>query len=117
MKRLVALSVCALLAACSQETRLPHGYKFFYVAGSIAAVSDWRGNIAVDPSVARYKILEPYLVGERVDANLDPSFSTKYGFFLLDMRSGKLVEGLNAAEFAEALRKRNLDLHPFLYGS
>jgi hypothetical protein len=113
MKWLMRISVCVFLAACSQETSLPHGYKYIYASASSAGITNWRGELVVDPHVVRYKVLGPYIVGERVDDNLNPSMSDKYGFFLLDMRSGELIEGLKDTEFAEALRKRGLDPRPF----
>ena len=113
VKRLLALACCIGFVSCSQETSLPYGYKYFQIAPSIAAISDQQKQVVVDPNVVRYEVLGPYIVGERQDAELDPRFSDKFGFFILSMPDGRYIEGLSEAEFVVELRKRGLNTHPF----
>jgi hypothetical protein len=109
----VVLSCAMALAACSQEdVKLPRGHEYFHISPSIAAIADAEQRIVVDPNVIEYAVIGDYVVGKRADAHLDREFSPRIGFFILDMRRRKLVEGLNPAEFQLALRQRKLAYSP-----
>jgi hypothetical protein len=61
--------------------------------------------MVVDPDVISYSVIDPYVFGERRDAEIDKSLSNNYGHFILDMRSGKLLEALDEAAFQVALKR------------
>jgi hypothetical protein len=111
MKRVLFILAVALLSSCGQgETELISGYKLLDLGGH-SAISDPNNNAAVEADVIRYEVMDPFIVGERVYH--DELSSPKYGYFILDTRSGQLLEGLNEAQFETALRIRKLNSSPF----
>lgn len=103
-----------LLGACGEnQVILGAGYKYVQLDGSNHAISDIDNRMVVEPNVTRYKVIEPYIVGERKDANIDERLSKRFGYFILDMQSKQLIEGLNDTAFADALRMRNLPAKQF----
>lgn len=112
--KLAALISCACLWACGEsEVNLVAGYKYVQLDGHNFAISGSDNRMVVDPNVVRYKIVSPYVVGERKKSNIEGPLSQAFGFFILDINSGNLVEGLDGAAFADALRVRNLPADPF----
>ena len=107
MKSIVALAVAALLTACG-EAELGSGYRYVKLDGYAAAILDRNNTMVVDPHVKRYAVIDGYIVGKRADADIDDSLSKRYGYFILNMQSGELLEGLGRSEFEAALNARNL---------
>lgn len=114
MKRFYAFALCFVLTSCGdREAQLPHGYKYVHISATIAAIGDRDNLVVVDPNVSRYEIIEPYLVGERTDAQLSDKFSKHLGYFILDMRNRELIEGLSKAGLESRLRDRGIRARPF----
>lgn len=114
MKKIIAMLFFTILCACGEsETDIGAGYKYIQLDGSNYTIVDKNSHIVVDPNVARYKVLGCYVVGERNDANIDDRLSKKFGYFILDMHSGVLVEGLDKTRFENALRARRLPVGEF----
>jgi hypothetical protein len=110
MTKRISLLLCIVLGACGEaEFDLGRGYKYIQLDGRNFAIARPDRYSAVDPNVTRYKVMDPYVVGERVHADIDSRLSQRYGYFVLDMRSGELLEGLDKQAFQEALLARNLD--------
>ncbi len=106
----------ALLLGCGKgEVDLIAGYKYIQLYGSIHAISDRDNKEVIDPNVKRYRVIEPYIIGERDNADLEDLqlYSTQYGYFIIDTRNGQLIEGLNKPDFQDALRARHLNSAPF----
>lgn len=101
------------LFACErQSSDLGHGYKLIGLDGQNAAIEDKNHRVVVDPNVVRYRVLGNYVVGERGNADIDDRLSKRYGFFVLDMRDGRYVEGLDEKNFRRALQERKLPSIP-----
>jgi hypothetical protein len=119
MRKTILIMFLILLSGCGQgATELIGGYRHHDLGGE-NAISDRSDNMVVDPNVDRYKVIDPYIVGERIQPSFDPApwnkelLSKRPGFFILDTRSGQLIEGMNESEFEKELRARNLDPRPF----
>lgn len=114
MRKFAAALLCILLSACGErEEQLGAGYTYVQLDGSSYAISDSNNRMVVAPNVSRYKILGSYIVGERKDANIDDRLSKHFSYFILDMQSGALLEGLDQASFKDALEARHLNSKPF----
>ena len=114
MQKILATLCCTWVASCGEkEVDLGRGYKYVRVDGSNAAIADRDNHMMVDPNVKRYKVVGSYVVGEREDAKIDERLSRNFGYFIFEMRSGQLLEGLDKAKFEKALTARNLNAEPF----
>jgi hypothetical protein len=101
--------VVLLLAGCGEGvTELGHGYKLISLDSANWCIADGHQRIVVDPNVSHFRVLDPYVVGERDDANIDERNSRHYGFFIFDMRDRSYVEGMDKRQFEDALHKRGL---------
>jgi hypothetical protein len=89
------------------ETELVAGYSYINLGG-YHAIADPNEHPVVESNVIRCKIVDPYIVGERVYH--DELSSPNYGYFILDTRNGQLLEGLKEAQFQTALGVRKLNL-------
>lgn len=114
MRIIAAALLCILLSGCGEkEVELEGGYKYVQLDGASYTITNRENRMVVAPNVSRYKIFGSYVVGERKDADIDDRLSRNFGFFILDTRTGELLEGLSQANFEEELRARHLNSHPF----
>ncbi|SRR6266487_1910493 len=114
MQRLVPTVLCIFSVACGEKVvDLGAGYKYVRLDGPNAAISDHDNHMVVDPNVTRYKVIGSYIVGERADANIDKRLSRNFGYFIVDTRTGQLVEGLDRPAFENALHARGLNVPRF----
>jgi hypothetical protein len=112
MRRIVPILFYVLLSACGEDDLdIGSGYRYFELDGGNYAIVDRNNLIVVDPNVTRYVVMDSYIFGEREKPSLidDPRFSRKFGYFILDMRNGEYVEGLDEVGFRSALGARNLE--------
>jgi hypothetical protein len=105
-----AVSLCLLLGACEREVELGRGYQLVDVdTRPTSVITDPDNHMVVDPHVSRYEVIDPYILGERQDADLDPELSRKFGYFILNMQTGQLQEGLDREAFESALEAADID--------
>jgi hypothetical protein len=105
---------CISLVSCAEkQVNLGAGYKYVQLDGVNAAIADRDSHMVVDPNVKRYRVIGSYIVGERVNADIDVKLSKNFGYFIFDMRNGQLLEGLDKAKFDQELRARKLEIAPF----
>ena len=115
---LAVLIASPSVGGCDREEAIAAGYVFTPISGRTGLIVreiDGRKEFAVDPNVTRYERIDGYIVGIREVAELvdDPGYSRRFGYFLLDIESGELVEGLGKEDFEAELRKRRLGPNPF----
>jgi hypothetical protein len=104
MKRLLFVLFALAIGACTpSKTNLPNGYDYIRVDGKNSEIT-LNGRVTVEPNVETYKIIDDYIVGKRADAKLSKFFSKKYGYFLLNTRSGFFIEGMQRQKFDDVLR-------------
>jgi hypothetical protein len=108
-RRILSAVLCIFVAACTEkEVELGAGYKYFPLDGKNAAIVDRESRMVVDPNVSQHRVVDSYIVGERVDADIDDKLSKKFGYFIFDRRNGVLIEGLDKASFEDSLHARKL---------
>jgi hypothetical protein len=113
MKKMGIVLILLFLTACDTGiTNLPHGYKYVQIDGVNGDIANRYNVVVVDPNVERYDVIGDFIVGERSDAELDQRLSRRFGYFILDTRDGKYVEGLKQQQFERELQARGLPLHP-----
>jgi len=104
---------CMIVVSCGEKsTDLGKGYKYVQLDGTNAAIAGRDSHTVVDPNVKRYRVVDSYIIGERVAANIDDKLSKRFGYFIFDMRNGQLLEGLDKASLEIALNARKL-VDPF----
>lgn len=109
-----ALLICSTLLACERKSvDLGYGFKLVGLDGRNAAIANATDRMVVDPNVMRYKVFGSIIVGERDDAGIDERLSKRYGFFVFDMRTGMLFEGLNKSQLSERLKLYGISAFPF----
>jgi hypothetical protein len=102
-----------IVVSCGGKSKdLGGGYKYVQLDGTNAAIADRDSRMVVDPNVKQYRVVDSFIIGERVDANIDDKLSKRFGYFILDMREGQLLEGLDKASLEIALNARKL-VNPF----
>src|ERR1051325_4149566 len=112
MKKYSALLACYLLFACGDRSvDLGEGFRYLRLDGGAWAISDSANTLVVYPNVVRFKVLGSIVAGERTDLKvnkkffeLDKHLSAKLGYFIFDMKTRELVQGLNKTELHDALR-------------
>jgi hypothetical protein len=62
----------------------------------------------VDPDVSWYQLKGKYIVGERLQSRPLDSNLQKYGFFIVNVETRQLAEGLNKIQFDAELITRNI---------
>jgi hypothetical protein len=114
MRRITIVFLCFLLGACGEREIDPGaGYKYVQLDGTNWVITDRDNYDVVHPNVIRCKVIDSYIVGERVDAKIDQRFSKKFGYFIFDTRIQQLVEGLSKSAFEATLRALHLNFEPF----
>jgi hypothetical protein len=104
VKTLVCLLFSLAVCACAPgETRLPYGYEYIRVDGKNAEIT-LNSRVIVEPNVETYQVIDDYIVGKRSNAKLSDFFSKHYGYFILNMRSGFFLEGMQRDKFDSVLR-------------
>jgi hypothetical protein len=114
MQKTLSVLLCVFAISCAQtDEGLGGGYRYVQLDGRNGAIVDRNSLMVVDPNVRRHKIVGSFVVGERIDADIDDKLSKSFGYFIFDMRNGQLLEGLRKGDFQGALRTRNLPVDSF----
>ncbi|MBV2185231.1 MAG: hypothetical protein KUL88_11900 [Rhizobium sp.] len=101
MRKIFAFMMFGFLISCGQEdVSIEAGYRYFEIDGGNFAIVDKDNHMVVHPNVIQYETRENYIIGKREKPKFadDVRFSRKFGYFALDISSGKLVEGLSKTD-------------------
>ena len=109
-----ALILCALVllaASCGEkEIDLGSGFTYVQLDGSNWAVVHGSAVIVL-PNVVNCKLVRGVIVGKREEPHyidVPEPFSEKYGYFVYDIETKSLTEGLTKEKFVETLGRRGI---------
>lgn len=112
--RKVILVLCLTLASCDQSDGILAGYRAVEVDdGSVMLV---RGQFAaIPPHVAKYRLLDHYIIGLRKEP-FDPETMTgKLGYFIINTNNNEIMQGLTQDDLINSLSELGLEFDDLLF--
>lgn len=97
------------------QIHLPHGYRLTRIWGSTVMMTGYGCNI--EPNVTGYRVCGGTIVGRVSAVGLPPEYSevSQPGYFLVDTRTHKVLQGLDERHWTRLLAERGVTRTPRLF--
>lgn len=93
--------------------QLPHNYQLVSIHTGCVVLGNPKPNeVSIGPSIDGYSIRENLLVGHTSVVKHEPE--SEAGYFIVDMRSGKITSGMSRSVWRKELQRHGIDREPRL---